>query len=64
MVLRPAGAIIDSSSFSFQFLWNKDDLSRSHMCTGCELERGEGTREACSVDLTGMSTCDLEETAR
>ena len=34
------------------------------MCTGCELERGEGTREACSVDLTGMSTCDLEETAR
>ena len=43
---------------------NKDDLSRSHMCTGCELERGEGTREACSVDLTGMSTCDLEETAR
>lgn len=21
-----------------------------------------GTREACSVDLAGMSTCDLEET--
>ena len=55
---------IHSSSFSFQFLWNKDDLSRSHMCTGCELGRGEGTREACSVDLPGMSTCDLEETAR
>ena len=62
MVLRPAGALIDSSSFSFQFLWDKDDLYRSHICTGCELGRGEGTREACSVDLTGMSACDLEET--
>ena len=61
---RPQGTLIRSSSFSFQFLWNKDHLSRSHMCTGCELERGEGTREACSLDLTGMSTCDLEETAR
>lgn len=60
----PRRGVDDNSSFSFQFLWNKDDLSRSHMCTGCELERGEGTREACSVDLTGMSTCDLEETAR